>query len=117
LRRKEMGYDEKYPPTHSPKEQPFFNFTKFHGSPLRGPSRRNPMKTYKTSDIYVAALLRTAGLKFLGVIKNGGRGVFEFEDSPEREKLILDFFNGQVVQNIRQYVDHWMSFKRLVERL
>lgn len=74
-------------------------------------------QTYKTSDIYVAALLRTAGLKFVGLTKNGVRGVFEFEDSPEREKLILDFFNGQVVQNIRQYVDNWMHFKKLVERL
>ena len=78
----------------------------------------HPIKqSYKTSDIYIAALLRTAGLKFLGVTKNGVRGVFEFEDSPDREKLILDFFNGEVVQNIRQYIDNWMHFKKLVERL
>ncbi len=72
---------------------------------------------YRTSDIYIAALLRTANLKFLGLTKNGARGVFEFEDSPERERLILDFYNGHVVQNVRQYIDHWMHFKKLVERL
>jgi len=92
--------------------------------PLHIPSpkdqKENPMKqTYKTSDIYVAALLRTAGHKFIGLTKSGVRGVFEFEDlSPsEREKLVVDFFNGQVIQNIRQYVDNWMHFKKLVERL
>jgi hypothetical protein len=74
-------------------------------------------EVYRTSDIYVAALLRTAGLRFLGVSKNGSRGVFEFQDSPERGNLILDFYNGQVVQNVRQYIDHWMHLKKLVERL
>jgi hypothetical protein len=72
---------------------------------------------YSTGDIYIAALLRTAGLKFLGVARNGIRGIFKFEDSPERERLILDFYNGEAVQNIRQYVDHWMNFKKLVETL
>ena len=73
--------------------------------------------TYSTDDIYIAALLKTGGLKFKGVTKNGSRGVFQFEDSPERGRLILDFYNGQVLQNTRQYVDHWMHFKKLVERM
>jgi len=76
-----------------------------------------PNATYTTADIYVASLLRTAGLKFLGITKTGNRGVFTFEDSPEREQLILDFYNGEAVQNVRQYVDHWMNFKKLVESL
>lgn len=76
-----------------------------------------PNPTYTTGDIYVASLLRTAGLKFIGITKAGNRGVFTFEDSPEREKLILDFYNGEAVQNVRQYVDHWMNFKKLVETL
>jgi len=74
-------------------------------------------KIYSTSDIYVASLLRTAGLKFVDITKTGNKGVFAFEDSPERERLILDFYGGGVVQNVREYIDHWMNFKKLVESL
>jgi len=72
---------------------------------------------YTTKDIYIASMLRTAKLKFIGVSKSEGRGIFKFEDSPEREKLIIDFYNGQVMQNVREYVDHWMNFKKLVENI
>jgi len=71
--------------------------------------------SFSTGDIYVAALLKTAGLNFIGITKNGPRGIFKFEDSPEREKLILDFYNGRAMQNVKAYVDHWMNFKKLVE--
>jgi hypothetical protein len=76
-----------------------------------------PENTFSTSDIYVASLLRTAGVKFLAIRKDGPRGFFIFEDSPAREKLVVDFFNGEAVLNVRQYVDHWMNFKKLVESL
>ena len=42
---------------------------------------------------------------------------FEFEDSPEREKLITDFYSGNLTQNVREYVNQWVNFKRLVARL
>ena len=73
--------------------------------------------TFETSDLYLAALLKTAGMNFIGLTKNGSRGIFKFEDSSEREMLILDYFNGRAVQNIRVFVNHWMSFKKLVENI
>lgn len=73
--------------------------------------------TYTTSDIYVAALLRTKGLRFLGITKNGTRGIFRFEDRSDRERSILDFYNGQAILNVREYIDNWTNFKKLVERL
>ena len=72
---------------------------------------------FSTADIYIAALLKTAGLSFIGITKNGTRGIFKFEDSPERKKLILDFYNGRAMQNVKAYVDHWMNFKKLVENI
>ena len=72
-------------------------------------------RSFSTGDIYIAALLKTAGLNFIGITKDGTRGIFRFDDSPEREKLILDFYNGRAVQNVKAYVDHWMNFKKLVE--
>ena len=72
-------------------------------------------RSFSTGDIYIAALLKTAGLNFIGITKEGARGIFKFDDSPEREKLILDFYNGRAMQNVKAYVDHWMNFKKLVE--
>ena len=74
-------------------------------------------ETFSTSDIYIAAMLRTAGLNFIGVAKNGPRGIFKFEDSPERERLIIDFYNGRAMQDVKAYVDHWMNFKKMVENI
>ncbi len=71
--------------------------------------------TYETGDIYVASALRNGGMKFIRVTKSGGKGIFQFEDSPEREKLVVGFYSGELTQNVRQYVNCWMSFKRLVE--
>ena len=75
------------------------------------------MPLYSTDDIYAASALRAGGMKFVGLSKRGNRGVFEFEDSPEREKLITDFYSGNLTQNVREYVNQWVNFKRLVARL
>ena len=74
-------------------------------------------KIYSTDDLYEASALRTGGLRFIGVTKNGVRGIFKFEDSPDREKIVMDFYSGALVQNVRQYVDCWINFKRLVSGL
>jgi hypothetical protein len=76
-----------------------------------------PNGVYLTEDLYVASALKTAGLKFIGVSKRGERGIFKFEDSPNREKLVLDFYNGDLVQGVRQYVDNWMRLKKIVSGL
>jgi len=76
-----------------------------------------PNGIYLTDDLYVASALKTAGLKFIGISKRGERGVFKFEDSPNREKLILDFYSGDLVQSVRQYIDNWIRLKKLVSEL
>ena len=73
--------------------------------------------TFCTEDLYLAALFITGGVKFIGAKREGARGIFTFEDSPLREKLMMEYFNGQAVQNIRRYVDHWIALKRLVQSL
>lgn len=71
-------------------------------------------KIYSTGDLYEASALKTAGLRFIRITRNGARGVFEFEDSPEREKLVTTFYSGDLVLNVRSYVDCWLNLKRLV---
>src|SRR5512139_2532849 len=75
------------------------------------------MALYSTDDIYIASALKTGGMKFQGISMCGNRGVFEFEDSPRREKLITNFYSGELTQNVREYVNNWINFKRLVARL
>ena len=52
--------------------------------------------TYSVSDLRLAALLRIQGFKLLRVQRGtDGRGVFVFEDRPNREELVLSFLNRE----------------------
>ena len=37
--------------------------------------------------------------------------------SEEAVSKVIELENGHLVQNVRQYIDHWMNFKKLVESL
>ena len=55
------------------------------------------MDTYKTSDLYLSAFLKAKGLRLLDKRRAGEKYVFIFDDRPDREELIREFFNdGQV---------------------
>ena len=72
-------------------------------------------KTYRTSDLYLAAALRTEELQLVDIeVDERGQGVFVFDDAPKRHKLVTDFFSGRLIQNTRKYVDNWLSLKKLV---
>ena len=55
------------------------------------------MDTYKTSDLYLSAFVKAKGLRLLDKRRAGEKYVFIFDDRPDREELIREFFNdGQV---------------------
>lgn len=72
---------------------------------------------FVTTDIHLATALRVSGLKFVGVSKNGSKGTFVFEDTPEREKIVMAFYNGELIQNVKQFIEHWFGFKKMVSEL
>ena len=72
---------------------------------------------YATSDIHLATALRVAGLKFVGISREGRKGTFKFEDSPQREQIVMDFYNGDLIQNVKQFIEHWFGFKKMVSEL
>ncbi len=75
---------------------------------------RNDQDKYSTHDLWFAALLKIKGFCLLGVQANGnGRALFEFEDRPEREQLLIDFVNGKLSVEPLGFVDAMKSLKAL----
>jgi len=75
---------------------------------------RNGQNKYSTFDLWQAALLKVKGFDLLGVQVNGnGRALFEFEDRPEREQLLIDFVNRKLSVEPLGFVDAMKSLKAL----
>ena len=71
------------------------------------------MDTYKTSDLYLSAFLKAKGLRLLDKRRAGEKYVFIFDDRPDREELIREFFNdGQV--NITAFKSAIQDLKTMV---
>jgi len=69
---------------------------------------------YKTSDLWQGSLLRVKGFTLLAVHTNGnGRALFEFEDKPEREQLLIDFVNRKLSVEPLSFIDGMKSLKAL----
>lgn len=79
-------------------------------------SYTNPVQTpseYKTRDIYLSVVLKQSGVNLLRVEGNGGRGIFVFEMSVEIEKVISDYFNGNLKVDPRGLFDTWKALKSM----
>ncbi len=72
------------------------------------------MVSYKTYDLWQATILKIKGFTLLAVHINGNsRALFEFEDRPEREQLLLDFVNRKLSVEPLGFVDAMKSLKAL----
>ncbi len=70
---------------------------------------------FSTNDLYLASSLKSVGLELLDAeIDPSGRGVFVFRDRQDRAELVRKFFSDQLSLNVRSFIDHWMSLKKLV---
>ena len=71
---------------------------------------------FETSDIYLASALRTKGLKLLDIRTDNesDRGIFMFEDTPNREKLVRDYRMGNLEGNLKSYSKNWVDLKMMV---
>ena len=72
------------------------------------------MQTYESRDLFLAAYLKAKGYPIREVRRNGNRkAVFVFEDRPERELEILDYYNGRGSIQPLAYVNAWKDLKAL----
>jgi predicted RNA-binding protein YlxR (DUF448 family) len=76
------------------------------------------MKTFETHDLYLAAALKIHGFKIIDLNRNGnGRGVFIFEDRPDRTKYVRDYFNGELQGSLKSFSNAWSDLKSLVSEM
>lgn len=72
---------------------------------------------YKTSDIHLAAFLKTIGIRMLKTERapqNHGRVVFVFEKTQDVEALQMSYWNRQSKVDALTFADNLKSLKTLV---
>lgn len=76
-------------------------------------SNRKP-REHRTSDLYYAAFLKTAGVKLLGTEKGErGRVTYLFEWLPTIEELKMGYFNRSSKVSALTFVDEIKAMKAL----
>ena len=73
------------------------------------------MKTFETHDLYLSAALKVSGFRLMDLKKDSkGKGLFVWEDKPERPKFVRDYFSGELQGSLKAYVDAWTALKSLL---
>lgn len=69
---------------------------------------------YKTSDLYYAAFLRVAGVKFIETTRDGPRTIFVFESAEGIRDLKREYFNRTAKVGALDYADQVRSMKAMI---
>lgn len=75
------------------------------------PSYRQNTCEFATRDIYVASVLKQAGVPIIRVEDSNGRGVFVFRACKEIEALTRDYFNGNLRVDPQGLFGAWKALK------
>jgi len=54
--------------------------------------------SFSTQDFWLASWLKAKGFKIIDVLKDNGRSIFIFEDKPDRDTSIKDFYNNGLIE-------------------
>ncbi len=76
------------------------------------PDQQQPADFF-TRDIYLATVIKQAGIPIIRVEGNGGRGVFVFQASEKIEELITKYFNGELRVDPRGLFEDWKALKSM----
>lgn len=74
-------------------------------------SFRQAADEFSTRDLYLASVLKQAGISILRVEDSNGRGVFVFQASNEIERLTRDYFNGTLLVDPQGLFAAWKALK------
>ena len=67
---------------------------------------------YKVSDLRLAAFLKIKGFRLIRIDRShNDKGIFVFEDQPNREKLIMDFLNQETSVEPIGYIEVQRNLK------
>ena len=76
------------------------------------------MKIFSTSDLYLASALKILGYRLVDLRRNGnGRGLFIFEDRPDRPQFVKNYFSGDLSGSLKAFSNAWADLKSLVHEM
>lgn len=76
--------------------------------------RQQTQNEFSTKDIYLATTIKQAGIPIIRVeASNGRQGIFVFRNSPEIEKIIRDYFNGELRTDPKGLFENWKALKSM----
>jgi hypothetical protein len=73
-----------------------------------------PKGHYRTSDLYYAAYLKVAEVKFVGTTREDRRVFFLFEDQDGLSELHMQYFNNVSKVPARAYAEEIKAMKAMV---
>ena len=80
--------------------------------------RNGNSKTFETHDLYLAAALKIHGYKIINLRRNGnGRGIFIFEDRPDRSQFVKGYFSGELTGSLKGFSNAWSDLKGLISEM
>ncbi|MCK4326700.1 hypothetical protein KAW55_08105 [bacterium] len=73
-----------------------------------------PNGLFSTRDLPLACWLHYKSIKLVEVKPNGdGKVTFVFENPPEKENLVLEFYGGEPQVNARKFLDELRNLKAM----
>ena len=73
---------------------------------------------FQTYDLYLASALKLEGFRLVKIEKNEvGRGIFMFEDRPDRPELVRKYFSGDLVGSLKAFSNAWSDLKSLINEI
>ena len=76
------------------------------------PSRPN-LTEFSTKDIYLATVIKLAGIPIIRIESNERQGIFVFESSEDIEAIIVEYFNGRLKFDPKSLFETWKSLKAM----
>ena len=72
------------------------------------------MRTYSTQSLYEASFLLAKGFKLVSRDSAGRKTTLHFDNSPELQKAVVDFYNGGASVRAKAFVDTYRSLKDMI---
>lgn len=76
------------------------------------------MKSFETHDLYLSSALKIKGFRLIDLMRDGkGRGIFVFEDRPDRPQIVRGYFSGELTGSLKAFSNAWSDLKSLVSEM
>lgn len=76
------------------------------------------LKTFQTHDLYLASVFKINGFKLIDLKRDEkGRGIFIFEDQPDRPNYVRNYFSGELLGSLKAFSNAWADLKSLINEM